>query len=104
MGLDPEAGIAHDPHGVTGEMAPIGEPLLQGIETALPASDALVRSDPVLEEVERGTGTQHPAEFEQGGIDIGDGAQREGAQGPVAGVVLERERFASESGELDGDG
>ena len=85
--VEGEAGAPNQGYGVTGEMTAIGHPALKRFQAALPSRHTRIRSKAVLEEVEPAARTEHPADLRQGGVDVGNRAQGEGAEGIVAGVV-----------------
>jgi len=84
-------------------MAPVGQSLLERLDATLPAGDIRVRRQAVFEEVESPARPQNPPDLGQGLFDIGDRAQRESRQGPVAAGVVERYGFAAKADVLDAD-
>jgi len=99
--VEDEAGAPNQGDGVTGEMTAIGYTVLERFQSALPCRHARIRSKAMFEEVEPASRTEHPADLRQGGADVGNRAQGEGAEGIVAGVTRERNRLAVEPDEFD---
>jgi len=99
--IECEAGAPDQGDGITGEMTAIGHPALERFQTALPRCHARVRSKAVLEEVESASWTEHPEDLRQGGVDVGDRAQGEGAKCIVAGVIRQWDRLTVEPDELN---
>src|SRR5262249_5476492 len=79
------------------EVTPAGDTLLNRVEASLPPAHALVRSQPVLEEVQLPAGLEHPAQLSERGGYVWPGAHRPGGQHGVVAVVGERKRLAVES-------
>src|SRR5215211_6653899 len=75
---------------------------LQGVEPLLPAGHAGVGRSTVLDEVERAAGAQDPSHFDQGALDVGDGAQGPGGEHVVDAGVLQGQLLAVEADVLDG--
>ena len=80
---------------------PPAEPLLDAVEATLVPCHVGLGAEAVLEEVKGAAGSQDPADLVQRPGDVGDGAQREGAQRGVDRCVLEGERGAVEADEFD---
>ena len=95
---DGEAGAGQQVDDRAREVAAAEQPLLDGLEAVLPAAHALVRRQPVLEEVQRPAGLEDAPQLAQRGGDVGDGAQRPGREGGVEAVVGERQRLAVQPG------
>ena len=55
----------------------------------------------MLEEVEPASTTEHSADLCQGGVDVGNRAQGEGAEGIVARVIGERDQLTVKPDEFD---
>ena len=55
----------------------------------------------MFEEVEPASRTEHPADLRQGGIDVGNRAQGEGAEGIVARVIGERDQLTVKPDQFD---
>src|SRR5580698_1262502 len=87
--FDGEVGCRQQVDDGPGEVASAGYPLLQRVETPLPAADSLIGGQPVLEEVQSSPGLEDPPHFGEGGGDVGDRAQRPRGQGGVIAVVGE---------------
>ncbi len=85
------------------EVAAAGDALLEAVEAVLPAGDAGLGAQPVLEEVELAARAQDPAQLVQRGVDVGDGAEGERAECGVDRCVGQRDRLAVEPDELDLD-
>jgi hypothetical protein len=99
--VEAEAGSPNQGDGVTGEMTAVGHPALERFQSALPSSDARIRSKTMLEEVEPTFRTEHSADLRQDGADVGDRAQGEGAEGIVAGVIGERDQLTIKPDQFD---
>jgi hypothetical protein len=99
--VEAEAGAPNQDDGVTGEMTAIGHPALERFQSALPCSHARIRSKAMLEEVKPASRTEHSADLRQGGVDVGNRAQGEGAEGIVAGVIGELDQLTVEPDEFD---
>src|SRR5690606_8036455 len=56
----------------------------------------------VLEEVQFAAGPEHAAQLGEGGVDVGDRAEGERAEGAVAGAIVDGERLAVEADVGDG--
>ena len=84
---DRQAGVADEPVDGAGQVASPGDALLEPVEAVLPAGGAGVRGEAVLEEEELPTGPQDPADLAQRAVDVGDRAEREGADDGVRAVV-----------------
>jgi len=76
-------------------------PLLGRIEPSLPAGDRGIRRRAVLGDVDGAAGPEHPGDLLQGGVSIGDGAQREGDENGVDGAVGKIEPLTVEAGPRD---
>ena len=98
---DLEPGVAHQPFDRAVERASAGDALLHAVETVLPARDAGVGAEAVLEEVERAARPQHPVHLAHGAGGVGNRAQRERAQRGVDRGVVERQVLTVEPDELD---
>ncbi len=85
--VEDEAGTPDQVDGVPGEMAAVGQPALEGLQAVLPCRHARIGGNTVLEEVEPASRAKDPSDLRQGGVDVGNRAQGEGAQGVVAGVI-----------------
>ena len=83
------------------EVAAAEEPLLQRLEAMLPAPDALVGRQPVLDEVQGRSGLEDASHLLQRGRDVGDRAERPRRDRGVEAVVVEGQRLAVEARPLD---
>jgi hypothetical protein len=99
--LEAEAGVPNKRDGVTGEMAAVGHSALEGLQAALPSGHSRIGRKAMLEKVKPASGTEHPADFRQGGIDVGNRAQGERTEGIVAGVIRQRDQLTIEPDEFD---
>ncbi len=99
---DAEPGVGDQLRDRAVEVAAAADPSLDRGEPVLPGGDLRIGRESVLEEVQSATRPQHSAELAQGAGDVGDGAERERADGGVGGVIVERQVLTVEADELDG--
>ena len=64
-------------------MTTVGDDLFEAIEPVLPASDLRVWGDAVFEDTKLAAGLDHPTQFSQGGLGVGNRAERERDDGRV---------------------
>ena len=82
-------------------MAPAGDTLLNRFDAPLPCCDSGVWRSAVFEEVERSTWPEDTPDLGEGSFDVGNRAQREGAERSIACVGVEWNGRAVEPDVLD---
>ena len=87
---DLEPGVTYQLFDRAVERAAAGDALLDAVQAVLPARDAGVGAEAVLEEVERAARPQHAVHLAHRAGGVGDRAQRERAQRGVDRRVVER--------------
>ncbi len=88
---------------MAGEIAAAEQFALGGVDPLLPALHRGIVGQAVLEDVQCAGRFQDTVQFAQRLVVVGDGAQAEGGDGAVDGVVAEVDRLAVEADELDGE-
>ncbi len=78
-------------------MAAIGQSTLERVDALLPARHAWLGGATVLEQVQAPPGPQDPGDLAQGAAGVGDGAQREGAEGGITRGVGQLDGLTVES-------
>ena len=87
---DREARARDELRDPAGQVATAEQALLHRFEAMLPALHRVIGGQPVLDEVQRAAGLEHPAHFGQRRGHIRNGAHRPGRQGRVATRVRQR--------------
>ena len=100
---DVEAGILNQSVDRPVEIAASGDAPLEAVEAVLPPRRGQLGTEPVLEEVEPLSRSQHAKQLVQGLCGVGDGAQCERAERGVDGGIAERQMLSVEAHELDGN-
>src|SRR6185437_6134963 len=99
--LDAEARRADQLVRLAIEMAAAGNPTPNGRQPVLPTGNAGLRRAAMLGEEKLAAGPEHPSDLRERRCGIVDGAQREGHDGGIDALVLDRQRFAGGTTQLD---
>jgi hypothetical protein len=98
---DAEAGLRDEVIDTPIQIAAASDYPLDRSESILPGGDLLILASPMVQKEEPPGRFEHAADFQEGFDRIGNGAERPGADDVVERSIVKRERFCSDSCDVD---